>query len=111
MLIKNITDKGAPKPIGIGSVVIMPGESFDVPDEMAYVDEFDKAGRKTGKKIVVPAITLLAGMNQITFEEKKVRKTAKPVVEEAEEVHEELNAEKAVQEEKPKRGRKKAVAE
>lgn len=97
MLIKNITDKSAPKPIGIGNVIIMPGNFADVPNEIAYVDEFDKAGKKTGNKIILPAIVLLESMNQITYQEDK---KVEPVVEETVE-------EPVV--EKPKRTRKKAV--
>lgn len=97
MLIKNITNKFAPKPIGIGSVIIMPGDFADIPNEIAYVDEFDKAGKKTGKKIILPAIVLLESMNQITYQEdKKEEPKVEEVVEE-------------VPVEKPKRTRKKAV--
>ena len=103
MLIKNITNDRSPKPIGIGDYVIMPGESVDVPDEIAYVDEIDKSKRRTGKKVILPAIILLSGMNQITYEETKKTAKEKTVEEPAEEAVEET-----VVEEKPKRGRKKA---
>ena len=77
MLIKNITDKFTPKPISVGNTIIMPGESCDVPDEIAYVDVFDRLGNKTGKKTILPSVVLLAGMNQITYEEtKKEEETA-----------------------------------
>ena len=82
MLIKNITDKFTPKPISIGKIVLMPGESIDVPDETVYVDEFDRVGKKTGKKIILPAIVLLAGMDQITYEETKAPVKKQEVVEE-----------------------------
>lgn len=103
MFITNITNAGAPKPIGIGNIVIMPGDSVEVPDEVAYVDEFDKAGRKTGNKAILPAIVLLKGMNQITYEERKA--VEKKVVEEKQES---VSEEDAAVEEKPRRGRKKA---
>ncbi len=98
MLIRNITNVGAPKPIGIGPVVIMPGEAKEVPDDIAYVDKFDEFGHKTGEKAVLPAIVILAGMNQIAYtENKKVEK-------------QEPDEEKIVAE-KPKRGRKKTDVE
>ena len=96
MLIKNITDKTAPKPIGIGNVIIMPGNFADVPNEIAYVDEFDKAGKKTGNKVILPAIVLLESMNQITYQEDKKVEPVEEIVEEP-------------VDEKPKRTRKKAV--
>jgi len=95
MLIKNTTDKGAPKPIGIGTFILMPGESEDIPDDVVYVDEFDKRGQKTGKKIILPSIVLMAGLNQLSYTETK--KEA-PVEE----------APKEEVAEKPKRTRKKA---
>ena len=104
MLIKNITDKGSPKPIGIGDYIIMPGESVEIPDEIIYVNEFDRARRKTGKKIILPSVILMAGLNQISYEETKVRKAPKAV--------EQTAAEESVVEEvveKPKRTRKKAA--
>ena len=105
MLIKNVTDKLAPKPIGIGSIVIMPGESEEIPDEIAYVEEFDKTGKKTGKTVLLPSIRLMAGLGQLTYEETK-KEAVKPVEEKAEEVApvEEKPAEA------PKRGRRKATA-
>ena len=87
MIIKNTTDKSTPKPISIGTYVIMPGEECNVSDDVVYVDEFDRLGKKTGNKKLLPAVVLLAGMNQISYEETKQ--------EEVEEV-----------EEKPRRGRK-----
>jgi len=104
MLITNITETKAPKPIGIGNFVLMPGKSEDIPDEVVYVDEVDKNGKKTGKKIILPSIRLMAGLGQLTYEETKKpeKKPAeeKPVVEEA--APEEAPAAT------PKRGRKKA---
>ena len=101
MLIKNITDKTSPKPIGIGDVIIMPGDEAFVDDSVAYVNEVDRANRKTGKKVILPSIILLAGMNQITYEETKVEEaTAEEPVKEP--------VEEPVVEQKPKRGRKKA---
>ena len=104
MRITNITDKKAPKPIGIGTITIMPGESDTIPDEVAYVDEFDRNGNRTGKKIILPSIRLMEGLGQMTFEEtKKEVKTEKPA--------EEAEPEKAEPaEEKPatRRGRRKA---
>ena len=99
MRIKNITDKSAPKPIGIGDFVIMPGETKEVPNEVAYIDEFDKNGKKTGKKVVLPAIVLLDGLGQIAY----VEDVVKP--EEANDVYE---TDEPIYEEKPKRGRKRS---
>ena len=101
MLVKNITDKGSPKPIGIGNTVIMPGETAEIPEEVAYVDEFDKLGHKTGKKIIFPSIILLEGMNYITYTETKKaepKKVEEPV---------EANVEEVPVVEKPKRTRAK----
>ena len=110
MLIKNTTDRSAPKPIGIGRFVIMPGQEENIPDEVAYVAEFDKYGNKTGKKMILPSVRLMAGLGQISYEETKqpVEKNDKavakkaPAVEEAEAVVEEVPAAK------PRRTRKKA---
>lgn len=101
MRIKNITDKTAPKPIGIGSYVIMPGETKDVPNDVAYINEFDANGQKTGRKIILPAIVLLDGLGQIAYVEDVVK---------AEEIKNtiEVEDEPIEVEDKPKRGRKKA---
>ena len=107
MLIKNTTDAKAPKPIGIGNFIIMPGESVPIPDEMAYVKEFDRMGNETGRTIILPSIRLLAGLGSITFEETK--KAAKaPVAAPVETVTEEAEPANEVPADKPKRGRKKA---
>ena len=94
MLIKNITDRSTPKPISVGTYILMPGESENVSDNVAYIDEFDKFGNKTGKKKILPAIILLAGMGHITYEETK--KQVEVIETEEDEVVEE----------KPRRGRK-----
>ena len=110
MVIKNITNTSAPKPIGIGNVVIMPGESAEIQDELAYVDELDNSGKKTGKKVIIPAIVLLAGMNQISYTESRKRQAK--VVEETD--SEETDFEETVTEEaveKPKRTRRKTTLE
>lgn len=96
MRIKNIV----PKPIGIGSYIIMPGETKDIPNDVAYVNEYDKDGKKTGRKIILPAIVLLDGLGQIAYVEDVVKN------EEVDKVIEVENDE--VVEEKPKRGRRKA---
>ena len=96
MRIKNIV----PKPIGIGNYIIMPGETKDIPNDVAYVNEYDKDGKKTGRKIILPAIVLLDGLGQIAYVEDVVKN------EEVEKVIEVENDE--VVEEKPKRGRRKA---
>lgn len=96
MRIKNIV----PKPIGIGSYIIMPGETKDIPNDVAYVNEYDKDGKKTGRKIILPAIVLLDGLGQIAYVEDVVKN------EEVDKVIEVENGE--VVEEKSKRGRRKA---
>ena len=65
MRIINTTDiaKGTGvKVIGIGEYRVMPGESIDIPDEIAYIND-------GGKKVVLPAITALVRTNQIRCEE------------------------------------------
>ena len=65
MRIINTTDiaKGTGvKVIGIGEYRVMPGESIDIPDEIAYIND-------GGKKVVLPAIAALARTNQIRCEE------------------------------------------
>ena len=69
MRIKNIV----PKPIGIGNYIIMPGETKDIPNDVAYVNEYDKDGKKTGRKIILPAIVLLDGLGQIAYVEDVVK--------------------------------------
>lgn len=65
MRVFNTTDiaKGTGvKVIGIGEYRILPGESAEIPDEIAYV-------RNGGKNVVAPSIVALARTNQIRFEE------------------------------------------
>ena len=65
MRIINTTDiaKGTGvKVIGIGEYRVMPGESIDIPDEIAYIND-------GGKKVVLPAIAALVRTHQIRCEE------------------------------------------
>lgn len=101
MRITNISDRTTPKPIAIGEVTLMPGESSDFPDEVVYVEEFDKTGSKTGRKIILPALVLMAGLNMVSYEETK-KAEKKEIVEET--VEETVVEETA----KPRRTRKKA---
>ena len=106
MYIKNITDKTAPKPIGIGEYVIMPGKSENIPNEIAYIAELDKRGKKTGKTIILPSILVMAAHGQIEYKEtpdEEPEDEAEEVSDEAPEVKEEAPAEK------PKRGRRKVT--
>ena len=109
MLIKNITDRTSPKPIGIGNTVIMPGVEEYVPDSVVYVEVFDKMGKRTGKRIL-PAVVTMAAMHQLEY--KETPKTA-AVTEETEESISEQEESEATQEisaDKPKRGRAKKTA-
>lgn len=65
MRIINTTDiaKGTGvKVIGIGEYRVMPGESIDIPDEVAYISN-------GGKREVLPAIAALSRTHQIRYEE------------------------------------------
>ena len=65
MRIINTTDiaKGTGvKVIGIGEYRVMPGESIDIPDEIAYIND-------GGKKVILPAIAALVRTHQIRCEE------------------------------------------
>ena len=65
MRIINTTDiaKGTGvKVIGIGEYRVMPGESIDIPDEIAYIND-------CGKKVILPAIAALVRTHQIRCEE------------------------------------------
>lgn len=57
----NIAKDTGVKPIGIGEVLILPGETKEVPDEIAYC-------KIDGKKAVIPALDALARTNQIRIE-------------------------------------------
>lgn len=79
MRITNTTDKninGGVKVLGFGEVSILPGDTKEIPDNVAYINEVDARGNLTGKKIILPAIRTLARMNQITFVEDHVPATA-----------------------------------
>ena len=52
MNITNTTDRAgnAPKVIGFGSrLFAQPGETIQIPDRIAYCDEYDEDGNKTGR--------------------------------------------------------------
>ena len=57
----NVAKDTGVKPIGIGEVLILPGETKEVPDEIAYC-------KIDGKKAVIPALDALARTNQIRIE-------------------------------------------
>lgn len=85
MNITNTTDRAgnAPKVIGFGSrFFAQPGETIQIPDRIAYCDEYDEDGNKTGRKVVLPGILAQAKLGMLTYEETKTVK-AEPVKEEA----------------------------
>lgn len=91
MYITNITDKSTDKikakVIGITKdVSLMPGDRVFIPDDLVYVDEYDRFGKPTGKKIVIPALQAQERVGIIKIEEtpeKPVKEApAKPVSEE-----------------------------
>ena len=94
MYITNITDKGTEKVkakvIGITKdVSLMPGDRVFIPDDLVYVDEFDRFGKPTGRKIVSPALQAQERVGLIKIEE-TAKKTdeeapAKPVSNESDE--------------------------
>ena len=76
MHITNITDKDTnkvkSKVIGITKdVSLMPGESVSIPDDLVYVDEFDRFGKPTGEKIIIPALKAQERLGLIKIEETK----------------------------------------
>lgn len=88
MYITNITDKGTDKikakVIGITKdVSLMPGDRVFIPDDLVYVDEYDRFGKPTGKKIIIPALQAQERVGIIKIEE-----TPKNTVREAPEKHE-----------------------
>ena len=58
----NIAKGTGVKVIGIGEYRIMPGESAEIPDSIAYI-------MNGGKKVIAPAIVALSRTNQIRYEE------------------------------------------
>jgi len=116
MVIKNITDKAgnAPKVIGFGGMFVLPGESIQIPDRIAYCDEYDEDGNKTGRKVVLPGILAQAKIGMLTYEETKAAeakpaKTEAPV--EAEPVAEPPAENTPEAEKKPARGGRSKKAE
>lgn len=114
MFIKNTTDKGSPKVVGVGDIWLHPGEEKYVSNEKVYVDEVNFKGKKTGKKVVLPAILAQKRLGYIEYREDPADMTEEekeeaenptveenPVAEEAPVVEEEKPAEK------PARTRKK----
>ncbi len=98
MLVTNITDttkNTGLKVVGIGKYRILPGETVEVPDELAYV---------TVKGVVkpLPAISALCRTRQIRIEETRanVVKAEAPVVTKEEPVAENQDQEKAEDERK-----------
>ena len=78
MIVKNITggSDNAAKVIGIGPYWLQPDEEKTIPDSLVYVDEVDDEGRKTGKKIILPAIQVQVNKGMLKLKETK--KTNKP---------------------------------
>lgn len=112
MIITNTTDRAgnAPKVIGFGSrLFAQPGETIHIPDRIAYCDEYDEDGNKTGRKVILPGILAQAKLGMLTYEETKAAK-AEPVKEEA--PAEEAAADAAAEpEKKPARGGRNKKAE
>ena len=79
MIIKNITDQKTPKVIGFGPYWLMPGEEKYIPDEILYVEELDKYNRPTGKKIVLPAVTMQEKLGMLKIETPKEAEPADAV--------------------------------
>lgn len=104
MLITNITNEQRMgtgiKVIGFGDVHIMPGETKEVPDSVAYT----VIG---GKREVLSAIRTLANMGQITYTEEEIAPAF------SEETKDEPDGNEEINEEAPKarRGGKKAKTE
>ena len=85
MIIKNTTDKSTPKVIGIGTYWLAPGEEKYIPNDFLYIDERDRYGKSTGKKIVLPAIQTQASLGMISYtEDRKEPKKASKVEKEPE---------------------------
>lgn len=109
MLIRNITNEKTPKVIGVGPYWIEPGEEKYVPDDILIVDEIDKFGKNTGKKVVLPALEIQVQLGMLKYEmdkketPKKEVAEEKPSVEKTEEV-----AEEKVESKPARRGRGKA---
>ena len=96
--------------IGFGSrLFAQPGETIQIPDRIAYCDEYDEDGNKTGRKVILPGILAQAKLGMLTYEETKTAK-AEPVKEEA--PAEEAAADAAAEpEKKPARGGRTKKAE
>lgn len=101
MRIKNL----AAKVIGIGGVDLMPGSDWvEVDDALVYVPVFDRTGKMTGEKEILPSLRILEKMNQIVFVETKKEEPKKdrPIVVLDQEIEE-----APVEEKKPRQTRKK----
>lgn len=95
MFIKNITDKNTPKVVGVGHVWLQPGEEKFFPNDGLYISEVDKYGKKTGKKVVLPAIMNQVRLNMIEIKEdvkseKEIPTKVETVVAKGETVPEEI---------------------